>query len=45
LRPDANLRFDFRGEHPKKQGPKAKYAGKTVYDDLTQWDFEGQDAK
>jgi hypothetical protein len=45
LRPDANLRFDFRGEHPKKQGPKAKYAGKAVYDDLSQWDFEGQDAK
>jgi hypothetical protein len=45
LRPDANLRFDFRGEHPKKQGPKAKYAGKTSYDDLTQWDFEGTDAK
>jgi hypothetical protein len=30
LRPDANLRFDFRGEHPKKQGPKAQYAGKAV---------------
>jgi hypothetical protein len=45
LRPDANLRFDFRGEHPKKQGPKAQYAGKAVYDDLSQWDFEGTDAK
>jgi hypothetical protein len=45
LRPDANLKVDFRGNHPKKQGPKAQYGGKAVYDDLAQWDFEGQDAK
>jgi Transposase DDE domain len=45
LRPDANLRFQWEGEHPKKQGPKAQYGAKVVYDDLSQWDFEGQDAK
>jgi hypothetical protein len=45
LRADANLKFRFEGEHPKRQGPKSKYAGKVVYNDLSKWHFIGKDAK
>ena len=37
LRPDANLRYLFEGEHPKRRGPKSQYAGKIDYYELYRW--------
>jgi hypothetical protein len=48
LRPDANLRFLFKGTHPKgKRGPRTKYAGKVIWKklDLRKWKSVGQDLK
>ncbi len=48
LRPDANLRFLFKGIHPKgKKGPKTKYAGKVIWKqlDLRRWQSVGLDFK
>lgn len=48
LRPDANLRFLYKGSHPKgKRGPKTKYAGKVDWKklDLQKWIFTGLDEK
>ena len=48
LRPDANLRFLFKGKHPKgKRGPKTKYAGKVNWKklDLRNWQSVGLDYK
>lgn len=48
LRPDANLRFLFKGTHPKgKRGPKTKYAGKVFWKklDLRKWQSIGIDYK
>lgn len=46
LRPDANLLHAFEGEHPKgKRGPKPKFGGKAVYNDMSKWIYLGCDAK
>ncbi len=48
LRPDANLRFLYKGSHPKnKRGPKTKYAGKVDWKklDLRKWSSIGVDQK
>ena len=48
LRPDANLRFLYKGSHPKgKKGPKTKYAGKVIWKqlDLRKWQSIGLDFK
>jgi len=48
LRPDANLRFLFKGVHPKnKKGPKTKYAGKVNWKqlDFRKWQSIGLDYK
>ncbi|MEM6377990.1 MAG: transposase [Bacteroidota bacterium] len=48
LRPDANLRFLYKGSHPKgKRGPKTKYAGKVDWKklDLRKWRSIGVDEK
>jgi DDE superfamily endonuclease len=45
LRPDANLKFKFEGQHVQKRGAKPKYEGKAVYNDLSKWHFKGKDAK
>lgn len=48
LRPDANLRFLYKGPHPKgKKGPKAKYAAKVDWKklDLRRWSSIGVDEK
>jgi len=48
LRPDANLRFLYKGTHPKgKKGPKTKYAGKVFWKklDLRKWQSIGSDYK
>ena len=37
LRDDANLRYLFRGPHPKRRGAKKRYAGKVKYDDFSRW--------
>lgn len=39
LRPDANLRYLFQGEHPKRKGRKQTYAGKVDFYDLRSWDY------
>jgi hypothetical protein len=45
LRPDANLKFRLEGDPPKRKGPKSPYDGKAVYNDLSKWNFAGQDSK
>ena len=45
LRTDANLLFKFEGAHPVRKGPKAKYDGKVVYNDMSKWHFYGKDEK
>lgn len=48
FRPDANLRFLFKGKHPKgKRGPKTKYAGKVIWKklDFRNWQSIGLDYK
>jgi hypothetical protein len=46
LRPDADLRYPFLGEHPKgKRGKKPTYDGKVKYDDLSSWTYVGEDEK
>lgn len=45
LRPDANLKFQLQGAHPKRRGPKSPYEGKAVYNDLSKWNFVGKDSK
>lgn len=48
FRPDANLRFLFKGKHPKgKRGPKTKYAGKVNWKklDFRNWQSIGLDYK
>jgi len=48
LRPDANLRYLYTGEHPKgKKGAKTKYSGKVNWRnlDLSLWTDIGQDYK
>jgi hypothetical protein len=37
LRPDANLRYLFEGEHPNRPGRKSQYAGKIDYYELYRW--------
>ncbi len=37
LRPDANLRYLFEGQHKKRKGPKKKYDGKIDYYQLYRW--------
>jgi len=37
LRPDANLRYLFRGKHPKRKGRKSRYAGKVDFHQLQSW--------
>ena len=39
LRPDANLRYLYQGEHPKRKGPKQIYAGKVDFYDVEPWDY------
>ena len=39
LRPDANLRYLYRGPHPKRKGAKQKYAGKVNFYDLNPWQY------
>ncbi len=39
LRDDANLRYLFRGSHPKRRGAKKRYAGKVKYDDFSRWNL------
>lgn len=41
LRPDANLRYLYQGEHPKRKGKKSRYAGKIDFDDITLWQYCG----
>ena len=41
LRPDANLRYLYHGPHPKRRGPKKKYAGKADFYNLKPWTYEG----
>lgn len=48
LRPDANLRYLYKGSHPKgKLGPKKKYDGKVIWKDLDlrKWKYVGLDDK
>ena len=45
LRCDADLKFQFEGEHIKRAGPKNKYSGKATYDDLSLWKKAGRDSK
>jgi len=48
LRSDANLRYLFKGKHPKsKRGPKNKYDGKVNWKklDLRKWQSIGMDEK
>lgn len=48
LRPDANLRYFYKGTHPKgKKGPKTKYEGKVFWKqlDLRKWQSIGLDYK
>lgn len=48
LRPDANLRFLFKGKHIKgKRGPKTRYAGKVIWKklDFRNWQSIGLDYK
>ena len=48
LRPDANLRFLFKGKQQKgKRGPKTKYAGKVIWKklDFRSWQSIGMDYK
>jgi len=37
LRCDANLRFLYEGDHPKRRGRKKKYDGKVSFDDLSRF--------
>ena len=37
LRPDANLRYLFEGQHPKRKGRKNTYAGKVDFYQLHSW--------
>ena len=39
LRPDANLRYLFKGQHKKRKGPKKKYDGKIDYYQLYRWTY------
>ena len=41
LRCDANSRFLFTGEHPKRRGRKRKYSGKVNWQDLSQFEYLG----
>jgi Transposase DDE domain len=45
LRCDADLKFQFEGEHPTRRGPKSKYGAKVTYDDLSLWKKAGKDEK
>ena len=48
LRPDANLRYFFKGKHPEgKQGRKSTYGGKVFWKqlDLRRWQSVGYDYK
>jgi hypothetical protein len=45
LRCDADLKFQFEGEHPKRRGPKNKYGAKVTYDNLALWKKAGNDEK
>jgi len=48
LRPDANLRYFFKGKHPKgKKGRKQQYDGKVIWKniDLRRWQSVGHDYK
>ena len=37
LRNDANLRWLYKGPHPKRKGPKTKYAGKVYFHQLSKF--------
>lgn len=39
LRNDANLRWPYQGHHPKRRGPKQKYAGKVFFNQLDLFRF------
>lgn len=39
LRPDANLRYLFKGKHPKQKGRKRTYAGKVDFYHLQPWTY------
>jgi len=41
LRPDANLRYLYKGPHINRRGRKQKYAGKVDFYDLRPWKYEG----
>ena len=41
LRPDANLRYLYKGPHINRRGRKQKYAGKVDLYDLRPWKYEG----
>jgi hypothetical protein len=41
LRPDANLRYLFKGKHKKGKGRKKTYAGKVDFRDLSPWKYIG----
>ena len=40
LRPDANLRYLYKGNHAKRRGPKTKYAGKIDFYNLKTWKWK-----
>jgi len=41
LRPDANLRYLYKGKRKKRRGRPKQYAGKVDFNNITQWQYEG----